>query len=79
MNDENNVVDEISLLDLISVLWRWKWLIVGVTGLISVVVFAYVFIGKKMAPEKSYMPDLYTSTAFIRVQIDAGAASDALV
>ena len=79
MNDENNVVDEISLLDLISVLWRWKWLIVGVTGLISVAVFAYVFIGKKMAPEISYMPDLYTSTAFIRVQIDAGAASDALV
>lgn len=76
--DINNDSGEISLLDLISVLWRWKWLIIGMTALISVSVFAYVFIGKKMAPEKSYMPDIYTSTAFMRIRRDAGAANSAL-
>lgn len=75
INIEN---DEISLLDLLAVLWRWKWLIVVVTGLISVAAFAYVFIGKKMAPEKSFMPDLYTSTAFIRIRSDVGVARGVL-
>ncbi len=74
MNDENNIADEISLLDLVAVLWRWKRLIIGITGLISIAVFIYVFVGKIMEPEKSIMPDVYTSTAFMRIQNDKGNA-----
>ena len=74
MNNENNGIDEISLLDLAAVLWQWKWHIIGITGLISIAVFIYVFVGKIMEPEKSIMPDVYTSTAFMRIQNDKSNA-----
>lgn len=77
-HDINNNSDEISLLDLSAVLWHWKWLIIGVTGVISIGVLIFVLIGKKMPPEKSFMPDVYTSTAFMCIQSRAGAASSTL-
>lgn len=76
--NENNDSDEISLLDLAAVLWRWKWLIIGLTGIVSIGVFTYVLIGKKMDPQKSYMPDVYTSTAFMRIEGNAGTSGGAL-
>lgn len=74
MDDIDTESDEISLLDLAAVLWRWKRLIIGITGLISIAVFIYVFVGKIMEPEKSIMPDVYTSTAFMRIQNDKSKA-----
>ena len=74
MDDIDTEFDEISLLDLAAVLWRWKRLIIGITGLISIAVFIYVFVGKIMEPEKSIMPDVYTSTAFMRIQNDKSNA-----
>lgn len=76
--NENNDSDEISLLDLAAVLWRWKWLIIGLTGIVSIGVFTYVLIGKKMDPQKSYMPDVYTSTAFMRIQSSTSSSGGAL-
>ena len=73
--DINNDTDEISLLDLVTVLWRWKWLIIGITACISVAVFTYVLIGKKIEPEKSFMPDVYTSIAFMRIQEEKSSTS----
>jgi len=77
-HDINNNSDEISLLDLVAVLWRWKWLIVALTGIVSIGVFTYVLIGKKMGPQKSYMPDVYTSTAFMRIQSSTSSSGGAL-
>lgn len=77
-HDINNNSDEISLLDLVAVLWRWKWLIIGLTGMVTIGVFIYCFIGKKMGPQKSYMPDVYTSTAFMRIEGNADASGGAL-
>lgn len=77
-HDINNNSDEISLLDLIAVLWRWRWLIVVLTGIVSIGVFTYVLIGKKMDPKNSYMPDVYTSTAFMRIQSSTSSSSGAL-
>ena len=74
-NNINNDTDEISLLDLLVVLWRRKWLIIGITTCISVGVFIYVTIGKNMKPEKSFMPDVYTSIAFMRIQMEKNSAS----
>jgi len=79
VNDVNNNSDEISLLDLVAVLWRWKWLIIGLTGMVTIGVFIYCFIGKKMEPEKSLMPDVYTSTAFMLIQSGHNVASNALM
>lgn len=75
---EHNINDdseEISLLDLAAVLWRWKWLIIRLTGGISVVVLSAVLISKLLSPEKSFLPDVYTSTAFMRIQ-EKGATSN---
>ena len=76
MTDESD--NEISLLDLAAVLWRWKWLIIGLTGMVSISVFAFLLIGKIMEPEKSFMPDVYTSTAFMRIQTGNNSSSGAL-
>lgn len=76
--NKKNDNDEISLLDLAVVLWRWKWLIIGLTGMISVAVFTYVLSGKKMNPEKSLMPDVYTSTAFMRIQNENNTGNGAV-
>ena len=53
----NDGDDEISLLDLAAVLWRWKLLIIGITCLVMVGTVVYVLIGKKLPPEKSFLPD----------------------
>lgn len=77
-HDINNNSDEISLLDLVAVLWRWKWLIVWLTGIVSIGVFIYVIIGKKMDPKNSFMPDVYTSIAFMHIQSSTNSSGGAL-
>ena len=69
---------EISLLDLAAVLWRRKILIVGITSLISIAVFIYVLVGKLLPSKKSFMPDVYTSTAFMRIQSERSSSSGTL-
>ena len=77
-HDINNDSEEISLLDLAAVLWHWKWLIIGLTAVISMAAFTYCFIGKMMPPEDSFMPDVYTSTAFMRIQSSTSSSGGAL-
>jgi len=74
----NNSDDEISLLDLAAVLWRWKWLIIGVTGLVMLGAVVYAVISKKLPPEKSYLPDMYTSSAMMLISEDSNKGSSAL-
>lgn len=77
-HDINNDSEEISLLDLAAVLWHWKWLIIGLTAVISMAAFTYCFIGKMMPPEDSFMPDVYTSTAFMRIQSSTSSSGGTL-
>ena len=77
-HDINNDSEEISLLDLAAVLWHWKWLIIGLTAVISIAAFTYCLIGKMMPPEDSFMPDVYTSTAFMRIQSSTNSSGGAL-
>ena len=74
----NTASDEISLLALVAVLWRWKRLIIGVTGLVMIAAFSYALIGKKLPPEKSYLPDMYTSSAMMLISGDNNKGSSAL-
>ena len=67
-NIENNAVvenkdEEISLIDLFAVLLKYKKLII--ITVLAAMVFAVVFsvISLKLPPEKSYLPNEYTSTA----------------
>ena len=55
--------DEISLLDLVAVLLRKKWLIIGVTAAAMIGVVVYSVISLKLPPEKSYLPNSYKVSA----------------
>ena len=70
--------DEISLLDLLAIVWKWKWLIIGVTGLVMVGTVVYAVISKKLPPEKSFLPDMYTSSAMMLISGDSNKGSSAL-
>lgn len=70
--------DEISLLDLLAIVWKRKWLIIGITGLVMIGAIAYAVISKKLPPEKSYLPDMYTSSAMMLISGDSNKGSSAL-
>lgn len=67
-NSQPNDDDEISLIDLFAVLWKRKWMIIGITVAAMVAVVVYSVISLMLPPEKSYMPNEYTvsSTMLIR-------------
>lgn len=65
--------DEIDLLDLFSVLLRRKWLIISIT--IACAVGSVIFAAGSLflAPEKSYMPNLYTPQALMLINDDSSS------
>ena len=67
-NSQSNEDDEISLIDLFAVLWKRRWMIIGITVAAMVGVVVYSVISLMLPPEKSYMPNEYTvsSTMLIR-------------
>ena len=60
---KNDDDDEISLLDLAAVLWKRKWLIVGITALAIVASLAYAIGSIMLPPDKRYLPNVYTPKA----------------
>jgi len=71
MSDTNGTRDDtISLLDLLAVLARRKWLIVGMTGIIALLTVAFL-VAMMIIPSSSrwnYLPVLYNPTARILLQ-----------
>jgi uncharacterized protein involved in exopolysaccharide biosynthesis len=68
MSEEiQNQEDEISLIDLFAVLWRWKVMIIVVTLLGAIGVVIYSIISIKLPPEKSYLPNYYTPEALMLI------------
>ena len=59
--------DEIDLLDLVSVLLKRKWLIIGITGIAMVLVLIYAAVSLILPPETSYMPNEYTPKAHMLI------------
>jgi tyrosine-protein kinase Etk/Wzc len=71
--------DEISLLDLVAIMWKHKKLIAGVTVVAMIGVLLYAIISLKLPPEKSYLPNVYTSKATLLVPTSgSGSLSSAL-
>ena len=70
-NDE----DEISLIDLFAVLWRRKWMIIGITCFAMIAVVIYCVISLKLPPEKSYMPNEYEPTAHMLINDNSSSSS----
>lgn len=59
--------DEIDLLDLVAVLLRYKWFIIGITLLAALGVVAYSIGSLMLPPEKSYLPNFYTPKAHMLI------------
>lgn len=72
---QNPEDDEISLIDLLAVLLRHKWLIIITT--VVAMIFAVVFsaISLVLPPEKSYLPNLYTPKALMLINNDNSQSS----
>lgn len=64
---QNPEDDEISLIDLLAVLLRYRWLIIITTalGMIFAVVFSAISIVLPPETKKSYLPDLYASEVLV--------------
>lgn len=55
--------DEISLIDLIAVLWRYKVMIIVITAVAMIAVVTVAVISLMLPPEKSFLPNKYTPFA----------------
>ena len=59
--------DEISLIDLVAVLLHYKWMICIVTVLGAVASVVVAIASLKLPVEKSFMPNVYTSSAHMLI------------
>jgi uncharacterized protein involved in exopolysaccharide biosynthesis len=78
MNSETEKTDsdnEISLIDLFAVLWRWKVMIIVITLTAAVGVVIYSNISRALPPEKSYMPNVYTPEALMLIDNRSSSGS----
>lgn len=78
--DENSVTvkkedDEISLIDLLAVLLRRKWMIIGIC--IAAMIFAVVIsvISLVLPPEKSFLPNEYTPKAQMLINNESSSSN----
>lgn len=71
---QNPEDDEISLIDLLAVLLRHKWLIIITTVLAMVFAVVFSVISLVLPPEKSYMPNLYTPKALMLINDETSSS-----
>lgn len=73
--EENKIQDdEISLIDLFAVLWRYKVMVIVVTLIAMIGVVVYSVISLKLPPEKSFLPNKYTAQAQMLINNDSSSS-----
>lgn len=70
---QNEKDDEISLIDLFAVLLKYKFLIIGITGVAMLVAVVISIISLKLSPEKSFLPNKYTPKAQMLINDDSSS------
>jgi uncharacterized protein involved in exopolysaccharide biosynthesis len=75
----NKSDDEISLLDLAALLWKRKWLIVGVTLVAIVGSVGYSVGSLILPPDKSYLPNVYTPKATMLISSGSSGSLSSLL
>lgn len=78
--DDNSVStkvenDEISLLDLVAVLLKYKVMICVITGIAMVAVLVYSIISLVLPADKSYLPNEYSPTAEMLIKEESSSGS----
>ncbi|MCR5188571.1 MAG: lipopolysaccharide biosynthesis protein [Treponema sp.] len=76
VNDKNEKEDEISLIDLLAVLLRRKWMIIGITMLAAIVVVIVCIISLKLPPEDSFLPNEYKITANMLINDESSGSGN---
>jgi len=71
--------DEISLLDLMAVLVKRKWLIIIITGLAAFGSVAYAVGSLLLPPDKSYLPNVYTPKAMMLISSGSSSSLSSLL
>ena len=77
--EKNKDSDESSLLDLIAVLWKRKWLIIAITGLVAFGSLAYALGSLLLPPDKSYLPNVYTPKATMLITSGTSSSLSSLL
>lgn len=75
MNNKSNKDkdDEISLIDLLAVLLKRKWMIIGVTLFAAIFVVILCIISLKLPPEDSFLPNEYKINANMLINDDSSS------
>lgn len=78
--DDNSVStkvenDEISLLDLVAVLLKYKVMICVITGIAMVAVLVYSIVSLVLPADKSYLPNEYSPTAEMLIKEESSSGS----
>ncbi|WP_318744131.1 lipopolysaccharide biosynthesis protein [Treponema sp.] len=78
---QSSVDEEISLIDLLAVLLKKKWLIIGITGAFMVFALVFSVFSLVLSPEKSPLPNLYTPKAemLIREKESGGGSLSSMI
>jgi len=63
----------------ISILFKYKWLIIGITGVTTILVVAFSIITLALPPEKSPLPNQYEARATLIVQESETTGLDSVV
>ena len=63
----------------ISILFKYKWLIIGITGVTTILVVAFSIITLALPPEKSPLPNRYEARATLIVQESETTGLDSVV
>ncbi len=66
--------DEISLIDLFAVLWRYKVMIITITLLAMICVVVISIISLKLPAEESFLPNKYTAQAQMLINDESGSS-----
>jgi len=67
--------DEINIIDIIAILWRWKIMIIAITALAAIGVVWYSLVSARMPPETSYRPNQFTARAFMLINSSTGGST----
>lgn len=72
-NQLNNQEEEISLIDLLSVVLKHIRLVIGLPFIAAILILIFAIISIVMPPEKSPLPNLYTPTAYMLINDESSA------
>ncbi|MFP4364121.1 MAG: GumC family protein [Spirochaetia bacterium] len=71
--------DEIDLLELIGVLWKYKKVIIGITVIAAIAVVVFSIVTLLLPPEINPLPNMYTGRALIHINEQSGGGLSSML